>query len=369
MLDNRGSTPIQDVSLRVSLIDDQGTTLEQTKVPLAVPVLAGHGEVPFSAEFKARAGTRVEVEIVSYGIAQSPPLPLQIEVVRRTKTGDGQLAVMGRLTNPGADPIRVVGLVLSATDADNVLAGLSSNWFGLTGLAPKQGAPFLALLPAGSDPVHLTGYAAAEAFASPAASPIEISAGPTLRMDDQGNPIVLAVLHNRAQGPALARLLVSLTGDGGPASAGVYDSPIPLEPGEMRPVALTDFPGLVPQLVSGAQHLDTLRAQGLIDMAGSLAEPETVVTIKVEITAYESVGGSLLVHGTAHNQSGEPVFQPTAIGALRSTSGEVWSAGEASLGGPLPSGSQKEFLIVMPRPSGVEPSQGEFDFRGLGLAR
>jgi hypothetical protein len=142
MLDNRGSTPIQDVSLRVSLIDDQGTTLEQTKVPLAVPVLAGHGEVPFSAEFKARAGTRVEVEIVSYGIAQSPPLPLQIEVVRRTKTGDGQLAVMGRLTNPGADPIRVVGLVLSATDADNVLAGLSSNWFGLTGLAPKQ-TPFI----------------------------------------------------------------------------------------------------------------------------------------------------------------------------------------------------------------------------------
>jgi hypothetical protein len=148
----------------------------------------------------------------------------------------------------------------------------------------------------------------------------------------------------------------------------VYQSPIPLAPDEARPLALTDFPGLAEQTMSGSQSLANLRPQALVDPAGSQPSEATTVWLEIEINAYEAVGGALYVHGTADNQSRVQVLEPTVIGALRSTSGEVWSAAEVSLGDALPSGSQASFLLVMPRPAGVEPSAGEFDIRGTGLA-
>jgi hypothetical protein len=179
--------------------------------------------------------------------------------------------------------------------------------------------------------------------------------------------MVLAETHNRGTEPALARVLVTLLGAHSPASVALYTSPIPLAPDEERPFTLTEFPGLVAQLASGNQSLADLKAQALIDPIRSQISEQAIAPLEIEITAYETIGGTLLVHGTAYNQSQTRVLQPTVIGALRSTSGDIWSAGEVSLGGQLSSGSPTDFLLLMPKPSGIEPSEGEFDIRGLAL--
>jgi hypothetical protein len=179
---------------------------------------------------------------------------------------------------------------------------------------------------------------------------------------------VLASIRNSGAAPALARVLVTLEGSSGTASAALYASPIPLAPDETRPFTVTDFPGLASQLASGAQSLSDLRAHGLVDPSRSEATSQASVPLKIEITAYETIGGGLLVHGTAYNQSQDQVLQPMVIGALRSTSGLIWSAGEAPIAENLEPGTQTDFLLVMPVPADIEPSQGEFDIRGLGLA-
>lgn len=348
-------------------MDSQDRILERSDATLAIPILGPGASAPFSAMFRAEGGTQVSAKISGYRPADRQPLPIDVALNRRTSSGDGQLAVVGTMTNPNSSPVKLIGFTLAASDPDHVLLSLNSNWFGLVGLAAGQTAPFLALLPSSDDLTHLQSYAAAEPAADLPQIAIDLPVQPVLQTDDQGNPIVLAVVHNHGKAPSMVRILITLTGPLGPASAALYASPIPLAPDEQRPFSLTEFPGLAHQLASGDQNLSELQPEALIDPSGSSPASQEAVPLEIEITTYEAIGGTILVHGTAYNQSQARVLQPTVIGALRSTSGDIWSAGEASLGQELASDSQVAFLLVMPRPARIEPSEGEFDVRGLGL--
>jgi hypothetical protein len=367
ILENRSGWTIQDVMLSVILSDDQGTTLDRAATGLAVPLLAANDSAPFAIGFRDQAGANVRVEVSNYAVATEAPLPLGIRFLRRTDTGTGQLAVVGTLTNSNPVPVRVLDLAVAVSDSQHALLGLSSGWSGTTSIVPEESVPFLALVPAAPGGVHLVGYGAAIALDTPSTSPVELTSEPDLKQDSQGNPIVFATLKNVGSQPALARLSMVISGAGGPASVAVYDSPIPLSPGEIRPIALTQLPGLGTQLASGAQTLDGLQAKGTVDTAASRPMSAAVVDLDVEITAYERVGSSLLVHGSAHNQSGAQVLHPTVMGVLRSTKGEPWSAAEVALDSAWDSGSGTDFLLVMPLPAGIKPSEGEFDIRGVGV--
>lgn len=367
LLINQSGLPVQGVTLRVDLADAQGDLLESSQAQLALDVLGAGATSPFSTTFTSQAGTQVTAEITGYRPASGSPLPIDLALTRRTVSGDGQLAVLGTLANPNPSPIQVTGLAIVGSDADGQLTAMSTSWVGPKSLSPGQETPFLALLPTARDTVHLQGFTAAQALQSLPQPAIDLVDPPVLRTDDQGNVFVLGVLHNPTQSPATARLVVYLIGHQGPASAALYASPIPLSPGEARAFSLTGFPGLAAQLASGVEEAAKLRVQALVDPNDSGPAGRTTTMLRVEITAYESLSGAVLVHGTAYNESQGPVLQPTVIGALRSTSGVIWSAGDVSLGDELPASSQADFVLLMPKPAGVEPSEGEFDIRGLGL--
>ncbi len=254
ILTNQGNGSVQDVTLRVSLADAHGNILERSNTALAVPLLGPNASAPFSAEFRTTAGDQVKVEVTGYSPAPKPPLPINITLIRRGRTGDGQLAVVGSMANPNAQAVQVAGLALVATDAEGELVNMSTSWRGLTGLAPGQSAPFLALLPPSDDTAHLQSFTAGLASQALSVPPVDLAIPPVLKTDDQGNLIALGAIHNHTGSPALGRVVVSLIGTGGPASVSLYASPIPLAPDEDRPFALTDFPGLLAQLASGAQN-------------------------------------------------------------------------------------------------------------------
>jgi len=365
---NRTDSTVEDVTMRVSLVNDQGGELAQSDIDLALPLLGAGQSAPFSAAFPTSQDAEIKIEITGYRPALDPPAPIDVNLNRRMLTGEGELAVVGIMQNPNPTPVDILGLAMAATDSQDRLVGVRSDWRGLSGLAAGQSVPFLALLPANETTVHVRAFVSAIAAAGIPSSPIEWVASPKLLTDDQGNPLVLASVRNNGATPALARVLVTLEGSSGTASAALYASPIPLAPDETRSFTVTDFPGLASQLASGAQSLSDLRARGLVDPSRSETTSQASVPLKIEITAYEAIGGALLVHGTVTNQSQDQVLQPTVIGALRSTSGLIWSAGEASIAENLEPGAQTDFLLVMPKPASIEPSQGEFDIRGMGLA-
>ncbi|MGA9191824.1 MAG: FxLYD domain-containing protein [Anaerolineales bacterium] len=365
---NRTDSTVEDVTLRVSLVNDQGGELAQSVIDLAVPLLGPGQSAPFSAAFPTSQDAEIQIEITGYRPASDPPAPIDVNLNRRTLTDEGKLAVVGIMHNPNPTPVEILGLAMAATDSQGRLVGVGSDWRGLSGLAAGKSVPFLALLPANETTVHVRAFVSAIATDELPPSPIEWGASPKLLTDDQGNPLVLASIRNSGSTPALARVLVTLEGSSGTASAAVYASPIPLAPDETRPFSVTDFPGLASQLASGGQSLSDLRARGQVDPSRSEATSQASVPLNIEVTAYENIGGALLVHGTAYNQSQDHVLQPIVIGALRSTSGMIWSAGEATIAENLEPGAQTDFLLVMPKPANIEPSQGEFDIRGLGLA-
>jgi hypothetical protein len=370
LLTNQSHAAVQDVAVRVRLLDANDNLLDQSDVRLALPLLGPLASAPFSAGFASLEGTHVAAEIVGYEHAQATPAPIDIEITRQMSTGDGRLAVMGEMTNPSASSVRVLGVALTASASDGALVGVSSNWMGIAGLSPGEAAPFLAILPPPATQVtHVVAYPAAEAWPDPpSSSPVKLLGQPTLESDEQGNPVVLGMVHNVSPMPAPARLMVTLMGPDGLASASMYASPIPLAPDETRAFALSDFPGLSAQLASGAEKLAGLRPRALVDPYVSSAPGLETLNLRVEITAFETIGGGIFVHGSAYNQNDRVVLQPTVIGSLLGASGEVWSAGEVNLGKQMDAGSEADFLLVMPKPAGVTPSEGEFDIRGLGLA-
>ncbi len=364
-LDN-GPDAVRDVRIRVRLLDAAGAPLEERLVPLALPWLGPGQRSPFAAEFASPAGASAQAEVAAYAPADSAPLALETAIVGRQATGDGRLAVLGRLTNPGGQAARVLGLAVAAV-SDDELRALSTSWTGLTAVGPGQSIPFLVLLPQTASNLDLAAFTAARPLAGSVAAPIMVDPGLALVIDQQGHPIVVFALRNTSAAPARARAVVGLTSGGDLAALGMFASPIPLAPGEVRAAAVTDFPGLAPRLASGELNPEDLAPSLTVDRPEALSTQEVSASLRVEITQFETIGGSLYIRGTAYNQGTAAVLSPTVIGALRSTAGEVWSAGETAVVDRLAADAQADFLLVLPLPKGIEPSTGEFDVWGAGL--
>lgn len=364
-LDN-GPAAVRDVHIRVRLLDTAGALLEEQLVPLALPWLGPGQRSPFAAEFASPAGASAQAEVAGYDRADSAPLALETAIVSRRPTGDGRLAVLGGLTNPGGQAARVLGLAVAAV-SDDELRALSAGWTGLTTVGPGQSIPFLVLLPQTDSDLGLSAFTAARPLAGTVAAPIMVESGPALVFDQQGHPIVVFALRNTSAAPAQARAVVGLTSGGDLAALGMFASPIPLAPGEVRPAAVTDFPGLAPRLASGELSPADLAPSLTVDRPEASSTSAVSASLRVEVTQFEAIGGSLYIRGTAYNQGTAAVLSPTVIGALRSTAGEVWSAGEAAVADQLAADAQADFLLMLPLPEGIEPSTGEFDVWGAGL--
>jgi hypothetical protein len=276
------------------------------------------------------------------------------------------MSVLGVVENRSGETIEVHEIALAAADEEgmrSVVPALAHRAF----LEPGAQSPFMAQLPAGLEEAVLTPYVDATIAGTLQPSRLEIASPPMLLEDEQGDPLVVGVIRNGSSRPGWASILVTLRAEGEPIGLAQLVPPVPLGPGESRPFAAAEFPGMS----SRWQRSDGLEALSLEVWVDPVPPSEgglRLLPLEVELRSYEGIGGTLFLRGTVRNPLDRAVRVATVLAAVRSIDGEPLAAGWQTVAAELAPDADGEFLLALSLPRGTDLALSEYDVVALGLA-
>ena len=371
-VENQSDNHIGQVRLRVSLMDAAGEVIEsQSASSLMSNLLPGEAG-PFSASFdSADAPMEAQVEISTHESADGSTVDGQ-ESEQRPElvsdldeffvTGNGELAMMGFITNPGNRHIALDSLGFLGHSANDRVKSIAIMQSGPKQLAPGETAPFLALAPENPGAVRWILFHDGLISEPSNSSSMEIREEPRLHLTAQGAPFVVGTLVNTGKA-ATGSVLISLFDGNRLIGLREVRTPRPLEAGEQLPFVAFGFPGISLRFDPGdpeAIRVGTRVEQSVPDVAS------TVIDLPVDVATFLSVGSAIFIRGTIHNPMAFDVDAATVYADVRSSTGELvtagWSAPEK-----LVAGASVEFVLDLPIPVGMDATLTEYDLRAIGL--
>jgi hypothetical protein len=351
--------------IEVRLIDSQGLVLAHTIVPGMISRLKPGEVSPFLARFEVEAtpsSAQASLSRYSLGLPIAGPEPLvRVSLVRGFITADRQLGGLVRVENPGSDPIQVDEIAEVFRDEAGTLAGAASGAVGLTAIPAGGHVTWLLLGEAAPGGVPSDAFTSAQTLVEIPSSAIHLVAELIPGSTSQGMVFVAGELVNDSPDLRWASGVATLSAEGQVWGLASISSPVPLPPGGRLPFVLSGFAGLTayPEDWTVSFELDPLTS-GLA--TGSLQ------SLELEIDHIEVIGSSLFVRGRISNSSDQDLEGPVVMGAVYSTSGDLWTAGWTSPREVIRRHAQLEVRFDLPLPAGFDPAQAEYDFRALAVA-
>lgn len=351
--------------IEVRLIDSQGLVLAHTIVPGMISHL-DPGEVsPFLARFEVDA-TPSSAQANLSGYSLSPPAarpaPLvRVSLVREFTTADRQLGWLVRAHNTGGDPIQVEEIAEVFRDGTGTLAGAANGVAGITAIPAGGHVTWLLIGESVSDSLPSDSFASAQTLVEIPPSEVHLVGELIPGSTSQGMVFVAGELVNNSPDLRWARGVATLSADGREWGLASIASPVPLAPGGRLPFVLPGFAGATVYPEDWAVSLE------LDPLTSSLATG-SLQSLDLEIDHIEVIGSSLFVRGRIRNSSVQDLEGPAVMGAVRSTSGDLWTAGWTTPQEHIGRDDQLEFGFDMPWPAGFDLAQAEYDFRALALA-
>ena len=371
-MENQSESPIGQVRLLVSLIDAAGEVIESQSVTgLMSNVLPGEAS-PYSVSFSsATAPLEAQVEIFSLDSAngsttdsqlsdQRPELAFELEEF--FLTGNGELAILGFITNPGNRHIALDSFGFVGRAANDSVKSLAVMQFGPKQLAPGETVPFLALAPENPGAVRWIPFHDGLHAESRSSISLDVHEEPRLYLTAQGAPFVVGTLVNTGE-TAAGSVLISLFD--GNRLIGLWEvkTPRPLEAGEQLPFVAFGFPGISLRFDPGdpkAIQVETRVEESATGAAG------TLIDMPIDVSTFLSVGSAIFIRGTIHNPTDFEVDAATVYAQVRSSTGELvtagWSAPES-----FSAGASADFVLDLPIPVGMDATLTEYDLRAIGL--
>lgn len=374
LIENQGQVAVGRVEISVSLVDLAGEAIAETStVALMSNLLPGEAG-PFSVTFNAAiAPADARVELKTYEAADGRPsdgrpsdhqrAELLSELEEFFVTGSGELAMMGFVTNPGRSHVSLASLNFLGRSPDGSEKLVAVMQFGPNRLAPGETAPFLALAPENPGAVRWTQYHDGVIAEAPSAGALEIRGDPQLHLTAQGAPFVVGTLANSGTRAAAGSVLVSLLDGNRLIGLWEIEIPRPLQAGEQ--LAFTAFGFLGVNLRFDARDPSAVRADTRVEE--SLAdETKTPVVLPVDVSVFHSVGSAIFIRGTIRNPTEFEVEAATVYAEVRSSLGELVTAGWF-VAESLKPGDSAEFVLDLPIPVGMDATLMEYDLRAIGL--
>ncbi len=372
LVENQSNSPIRQVRLRVSLMDAAGEVIEsQSAISLMSNLLPGEAS-PYSVTFdSADAPVEPQVEVSTHESAdgstfdnqesgQRPELVFDLEEF--FITGSGELAMMGFVSNPGNRHLALDSLGFLGQSANDRVKSIAIVQSGPKQLAPGETAPFLALAPENPGAVRWILFHDGLISEPPSSSSMEILGDPLLHLTAQGAPFVVGTLVNSGKA-ASGSVLISLFDGNRLIGLREVSTPRPLEAGEQLPFAAFGFPGISLRFDPGdpeAIRVSTRVEQSAPDVAS------TLIDLPVDVSTFLSVGSAIFIRGKIHNPMAFDVDAATVYADVRSSTGELvtagWSAPEK-----LVAGASVNFVLDLPIPVGLDATLTEYDLRAIGL--
>lgn len=362
---NEGAGEIRDLMIDLRLIGSQGLVLAHTVVPGMISRLSPGEVSPFLARFEVEAtpsSARANLYGYSLGPLVAGPGPLvRVSVVRGFTTSDRQLGWLVRADNTGGDPIQVDEIAEVFRDGAGTLAGAASGAAGVTAIPAGGHVTWLLLGEAIPASVPSDSFTSAKTLVEIPPSEVHLVGDLIPGSTSQGMVFVSGELVNDSPDLRWARGVATLMADGQEWSLAALSSPVPLSPGGHLPFVLPGFAGLTAYPEDWAVSLE-------LDPITSSRATGSLQSLELEIDHIEVIGSSLFVRGRIRNSSNQDLDGPAVMGAVYSTSGDLWTAGWTTPQERIGRNDQLEFAFDLPWPAGFDLGQAEYDFRALALA-
>ncbi len=368
IIHNGSNQDFAEISLEVSLLDTNGDLLARQRVSPLLEHLASGEDSPYTARFEVFEGNAsAEVELLHSTAASFDRISVDFQEIEAFTTQAGEYAVLGTVSNPSDEPLTLHDFGILLKDDSGAIVDLSRFAAGPARLMPEQVSPVLLLFDTPPDTRDREVYA--DATINRSLAPIELSftREPSLEFTDQGLPFVLGEIHNEASYFRWVRLLIAAYYNDQLLSCTATTFPIPIQPDENRAFLESRLPGLVTNAESHGIPLEDVEIQVNIELDLSRSFDETPVPLSIEIDRYQSVGSSLLLHGEITNLEENAIKQPTVLGTMRTTTGELVSAGWLVVADTLAPAETLDFVLPLTLPKNTDTVMSEFDIQAVGF--
>ncbi len=365
LLRNDSSIPLADMAIQVTIeyaVDDP---------PIAIvvpPLLARLGpgeESPFVGVIEhdeEPSGARAA--LLEYTQIDLERAQLDLQILDIVSEGNHTL-LLGEVGNESRREVEIAGLSAWALDSSGELIVAAPALIYPQSLPAEGHAPFLARISGTLDePEWIVSVDAVRAEPTEEMN-IPIVNGPFLRADSQGAPFLVGELRNDSRSAASLSLILSIRRSDRLLALAELHPPLPLQAGEALAFSVGEFYGLETRIPTALADEEDLDIQTYIHAGPAL--PEARVPLSLQIEGIETVGSSIFFRGTMEGPGEAALRRPTVFATLRSTGGELLTAGWATPAEQLEAGEVLPFVLPLRLPQGVEPSAAEFDLRGFAL--
>ena len=367
-LENQSQDQIGSISIRISIFDTEERLISEQAIQPFLARLSPKAISPFKTYFpNASEAASVSAEIITYQPIKYKEVAMEIADLKTFTTNDGGMAILGFLENPNTTAVVIDALGFLTVDSQGDPIDLFPYTAGLSMLGPGERTPFLALSSQDPEDVDLIPYYYAALTRDERSISLIYSTPPEILITEQGAPLVLGTITNENKRPVELTFLIILRIENEILTITSINPLLPLRPGESRPYAITDFPGLTAQLPKNESLVGELTAEILIDPYGSRPSNRILVQLDVQIIQFEPIGSSLFIKGEVFNPQEIGVESTTVLAAVRSTAGELLTAGWTHLLETLPGNDSREFVLHLSLPQGADPAMNEYDVQAFGI--
>lgn len=367
-LENQSQEHIDSISIHIKILDTEEELVSEQIIQPFLTRLNPKEISPFKATFPTvHEAASVSAEIINYQTVEFEEVTLEIDDLQTISTREGGMAILGLLENPNARSMAIETFGILVVDPQGNPIDLLPYTAGLSWLGPGERAPFLALSFQDPGEVDLVPYYNATLTRAVRSAPLTISTPPKVLITEQRTPLILGTITNTHNRPYNVTFLIILRIEEEILTITSVNPVLPLRPGESRPYAITDFPGLTAQLAKHESWTGELTAEILVDPYASRPSTRDIVQLDIQITQYEPIGSSLFIKGEIFNPQETEVESATVLAAVRSTGGELLTAGWIHLLEILPGYGSRDFVLHLSLPQGADLAMNEYDVQAFGL--
>lgn len=372
MISNISDEGLTDLELRVSIVAPGGSTLAQASALPALRQIPAGGTTAFQVDFEEvdtniRAGM-VHVELASSQVSTINPLKLTVNQVSARPNYEGGTSYLGYFTNTRLEYGRFRNAQAFMFDEQGDPIDAAELLLTLSNVEPRGRVPFRADFLRNYEGTWPEFYIDAVPDDDPyTGSPLWTAAEPRLFFTNQRLPLYLIEINNTAFAPQQMEGMLTISDGNDLLGVLPVHSPAPipaqtswyftLEPALALPVEIRDDETALQELTA-ALNLDRIRTHGV---------ENELKSVDIEISAIETIGGSVYLKGTLSNPYDQDLADPAVYATLRDTRGEVITANSVRIASSLPPDSSVDFTIPLWLPRGIDPTTLEFDINATAL--
>jgi hypothetical protein len=293
---------------------------------------------------------------------------VEVELVATRKLGSGETVILGLLTNRQIGYGRLNDLILLPTSIGRGSQGIARILLANQGLPPGQAVPFAAEVVGEVPDLGWQIYVDASPSGTPDQPPLELVTEPMLKHSEQGRAFYVFQFQNLGSLPRWLHGEAAFYRDNTLMALADLSMPVPIRPGEIRPIAISEFIGLPLEYDPTPEALREWRVELNLDALASRPSLSEVQTLRIEVLQFEVIGDLVFIRGQLANDNPGVVEHPTALLAARDIGGFLLNSAWSRPTERLAPGESVSFELTMLLPAGTTAESSEFDLQGIGTS-